>query len=1179
MNAIKEVVSMHGIRYFLKRQTKEIIRFLISTVIFSIFFGSMAHADTLVGGTIATDTTWTRANSPYIVGSTIVVKGTDGTDGITTLTIEPGVVVRFHRNKSLIIGGLNEPGVLVATGTVEKKITFTANQNNPVAGDWGQINFPSKDDDTSGVMEHCVIEYGGSSYGAIHIREASPTLKNVTVKNSKTEGIYVYTGGPVIENCLFSDNQRYDLYYKDTAGGAVTGSTIHNGIFLPNRGTVTFSDNTIHQNNAFPIVAYPDAVGNIVNDNTFTNVDADSCLKVNGSTLSKDATWTDAMPISIPNYLTVKGTDGVDGITTLTIEPGAVLKLSRNINIGTNSDPGALAAVGTADEKIRFTSGEASPAPGDWGYINFSDKSDDASTIMEHCVIEYGGKSGNVRLGSIYIKQASPKLQNITVQSSASEGIYVDTGEPVIEKCLFGNNQKYDLYYKGTVGGAVKDSTITNGIFLPDNASMTFSGNRFHQNNRFPMVVYPDAVGPIVNDNVITNVNAGSYLEVRKGTISKDATWTSTIPYHTKGNLAVKGTDGADGVTTLTLEPGVLLRFCRDSAMDIGTSSEPGALVARGTADYRIKFTSQKPLPAAGDWRGILFNSKASEISKFEYCVVEYGGAGKCVLLDNVKIPIHHNIFRHNGSYGVFISGTDCSAIEVNCNNFEHNFYGLHTRNGALPTILNNNFIQNSTAGLNSGSIGLVAENNWWNDAAGPNQSGDKTLGNVDTDPWSTEPHQCFPAETNRPPYTPLSPTPADNAVRISTSNPIPLVWASGDPNTADELVHDLYLGTSQDNLTLAASAIAGTSHTIENPIRGITYYWKVVARDNHGLETAGPVWQFTGDGLLPDLIVSGFTIDPPGNLPAGQNTTLTATILNSGEGPVFESFHVGIKVDGVKIGELLISSIILAGESATVSLPWTYTGGNPALEIIADSQKKVLESHEDNNQHLVRFTQVADMMPPTLVATIPADGTFLQAVSQITATLADSQSAVNDAAVTAGFVVKNANSQTISGTISEASDAFTFTPNPAPLADGVYTVTLPGVDIHGNTQNYSFDFTVDSSPPAKPVITGGSVASGTIQARPFQNQSNQFVVELTGTRDPDTAVYINGVDRVEFDDTPWSVQVGLQAGANSLEVKLKDRAGGFGDPEWVDISVTTGRAIRFEYDDTGRIKKIQSDQ
>ncbi|MBN1141608.1 MAG: hypothetical protein JXB25_07440, partial [Deltaproteobacteria bacterium] len=65
---------------------------------------SGSWADTQVSGTITTDTTWNLAGSPYIVTGALRVQGTDGADGVTTLTIQPGVEVRFNAQRSLSIG-------------------------------------------------------------------------------------------------------------------------------------------------------------------------------------------------------------------------------------------------------------------------------------------------------------------------------------------------------------------------------------------------------------------------------------------------------------------------------------------------------------------------------------------------------------------------------------------------------------------------------------------------------------------------------------------------------------------------------------------------------------------------------------------------------------------------------------------------------------------------------------------------------------------------------------------------------------------------------------------------------------------------------------------------------------------------------------------------------------------
>jgi hypothetical protein len=119
-------------------------RFLLCavTTLLLAFAPPLVSADTTVGGTISTDTTWTAADSPYIVTSSITVKGTDGADGITTLTIEPGAEVKFNQYCGMHIGASSgDPGALDARGSASDPIVFTSNKATPAPGDWYYIRF------------------------------------------------------------------------------------------------------------------------------------------------------------------------------------------------------------------------------------------------------------------------------------------------------------------------------------------------------------------------------------------------------------------------------------------------------------------------------------------------------------------------------------------------------------------------------------------------------------------------------------------------------------------------------------------------------------------------------------------------------------------------------------------------------------------------------------------------------------------------------------------------------------------------------------------------------------------------------------------------------------------------------------------------------------------------------
>src|SRR5256885_12199437 len=100
-----------------------------------LFFFFVHHfsstAQTNVSGGIYTNTTWTLANSPYIVVDTIVVF-----PGVT-LTIEPGVTVKFADGKYLEV----RQGSLIAAGTATDSITITSNSFSPTIGIYKGFKF------------------------------------------------------------------------------------------------------------------------------------------------------------------------------------------------------------------------------------------------------------------------------------------------------------------------------------------------------------------------------------------------------------------------------------------------------------------------------------------------------------------------------------------------------------------------------------------------------------------------------------------------------------------------------------------------------------------------------------------------------------------------------------------------------------------------------------------------------------------------------------------------------------------------------------------------------------------------------------------------------------------------------------------------------------------------------
>ena len=99
-------------------------------------------------------------------------------------------------------------------------------------------------------------------------------------------------------------------------------------------------------------------------------------------------------------------------------------------------------------------------------------------------------------------------------------------------------------------------------------------------------------------------------------------------------------------------------------------------------------------------------------------------------------------------------------------------------------------------------------------------------------------------AQANAPPNLPASPFPADGATIHNLE--ADLTWAGGDMD-GDDVTYDVYLEAddptpdvlaSDDQVALDYDPGALTS--------GTDYTWRVVATDEHGAATAGPVWTFT---------------------------------------------------------------------------------------------------------------------------------------------------------------------------------------------------------------------------------------------------------------------------------------------------------------------------------------------
>lgn len=181
---------------------------------------------------------WTTAGSPYLIDGEITVPVD------RTLTIEPGVEVRFQGWYKFIIRGC-----LMAVGTVNDTIRFQAEV--PATG-WHSLRFLDTEPDAQPRSEvrYCRIQ-DGYAWG--------------TCPDNSGGGIYIAHASVTVANCLIRDNEA--VFGLSTWGGG--------GIYCDAASDVSILDNVICENHTdhdgggiYCLMSSPDIHGNTITGNT-----------------------------------------------------------------------------------------------------------------------------------------------------------------------------------------------------------------------------------------------------------------------------------------------------------------------------------------------------------------------------------------------------------------------------------------------------------------------------------------------------------------------------------------------------------------------------------------------------------------------------------------------------------------------------------------------------------------------------------------------------------------------------------------------------------------------------------------------------------------------------------------------------------------------------------------------
>jgi hypothetical protein len=323
----------------------------------------------------------------------------------STLTIEPGVVIRFSQDSRLWVDG----GEIVAVGRPDARIVMQG--VSPIQGYWKGILFGTQAGNTR--LEYVDLMDAGKTCTLIYCAQAAITGDGggqLTLKNSSISNSYV--------------------------NGAVLGSEL-----------VAFSNNRFYNNRWHGLVVDADNVPLLDTASDYTGGSApngDPYVALGrGSKVAHAATWKKLnAPYKVNGYISLED--------TLSLEPGITMLFDSNgagqgatVHIEAN---GSLHALGTAANPITFT---RLPSVQAWGGILFDPYNTTTDTRFEYVQMSYGGDNDLVAHAFVNLDSAKVYIANSSFLNSLHLAISCGYLRPPLLTLEPGNT------FSGNAGGDV----------------------------------------------------------------------------------------------------------------------------------------------------------------------------------------------------------------------------------------------------------------------------------------------------------------------------------------------------------------------------------------------------------------------------------------------------------------------------------------------------------------------------------------------------------------------------------------------------------------------------------------------------------------------------------------------------------------------------------------------------
>jgi hypothetical protein len=148
----------------------------------------------LSGGAIKADAFLVLSNSPYRITKDVII------DGGATLYIEPGVMIQYDQNTSII----TEDGGVMAKGTKEQPIVFTASGTSPSPGFYTNAVRFTKSTKVNSAFAYCVVKYADTAFD---IHYGTPEISYCHIAKNAQRGVLCRNDtAPIISYCTLTEN-------------------------------------------------------------------------------------------------------------------------------------------------------------------------------------------------------------------------------------------------------------------------------------------------------------------------------------------------------------------------------------------------------------------------------------------------------------------------------------------------------------------------------------------------------------------------------------------------------------------------------------------------------------------------------------------------------------------------------------------------------------------------------------------------------------------------------------------------------------------------------------------------------------------------------------------------------------------------------------------------------------